>query len=72
MPYSLGKNVCFPKKEKYLAVNKRDKILSIILPLTKNKNNLSLDVNDFSRAQIIFRESVHSAIQNTVKYSDFF
>lgn len=50
MPYSLGKNVCFPKKEKNLAANKRDKILSIILPLTKNKNNLSLDVNDFSRA----------------------
>lgn len=45
-----GKTFVFQNKGKNLAANKSDKILSIILPLTKNKNNLSLAMNDFSRA----------------------
>jgi len=55
MPYSLGNEVCFPKQGKSLAENKRGKILSIILSLTKNKNNLSLDMKDFSRAWVILQ-----------------
>lgn len=69
MLYSLGKDVCFPKQEKHLPENKRDKILSIILPLTKNKNNLSLDVNDFSRAWLIFQ--VERALCNSKHGSIF-
>lgn len=47
---SLGKDASFPKQEKNRAANKGEKTLSIILPLTKNKNSLSLDMSDFSKA----------------------
>lgn len=47
---SLGKDASFPKQEKNHAANKGEKTLSIILPLTKNKNSLSLDMSDFSKA----------------------
>lgn len=45
-----GKMFVSQNKKKNIAANKGEKILSILFPLTKNKNNLSLDMNDFSRA----------------------
>lgn len=69
MPYSLGKDVCFPKQGKNLAVNKRGKILSTSLPLTKNKKNLRPDMNDFSRAEMIFH--VECALCNSKHTSIF-